>query len=168
MCYEQVNLKKDRIVQHIQSTKHQTRKEKYIQSLQQGKSVTKFLDTLDAGEVTGASAGALQSPKGFGSRTSEEARIWRIELVSWWMKCGLSLNSLNVFAPFLEKYAQRVPDASHLRQLIPIIHAQELERVKKALQGRSISIIFDGTTRVCEAFAVVARYIDEERNIRQM
>ena len=47
------------------------------------------------------------------------------------MKCGLSLNSLNVFAPFLEKYAQRVPDASHLRQLIPIIQAQELERVKK-------------------------------------
>eukprot|EP00731_Ephydatia_muelleri_P007427 Em0003g1675a len=84
------------------------------------------------------------------------------------MKCGLSLNSLNVFAPFLEKYAQRVPDASHLRQLIPIIQAQELERVKKALQGRSISIIFDGTTRVCEAFAVVARYIDEESNIRQM
>ena len=51
---------------------------------------------------------------------------------------------------------------------IPIIQAQELERVKKALQGRSISIIFDGTTRVCEAFAVVACYIDEESNIRRM
>ena len=79
-CCEQVNLKKDRVVQHIQSTKHQTRKEKYMQSLQQGKSVTNFLDKLDAGEVTGASGGALQPPKGFGSRTSEEARIWWIEL----------------------------------------------------------------------------------------
>ena len=65
-------------------------------------------------------------------------------------------------------YAQRVPDTSHLKQLIPTIHAQELERVKKALQGRSISIIFDGTTRVCEAFAVVACYIDEASNIHQM
>ena len=64
--------------------------------------------------------------------------------------------------PFLEKYAQKVPDASHLKQLIPIVQAQELERVKKALQGRSISIIFDGTTRVCEDFAVVARYIDKK------
>ena len=42
-----------------------------------------------------------------------------IELVSWWMKCGLSLNSLNLFALFPEKYAQRARDAS-----------QELERVK--------------------------------------
>ena len=64
-CHEQVNLKKDRVVRHIQSTKHQTRKEKYMQSLQQGKSVTNFLDKLDDGEVTGASGGALQPPKGF-------------------------------------------------------------------------------------------------------
>jgi hypothetical protein len=77
------------------------------------------------------SGSALQSPKGFGSRTIEEARIWQIELVSWWMKCGLSLNSLNVFVPFLEKYAQRGPDASHLRQLTPIIQAQELESTSR-------------------------------------
>ena len=51
------------------------------------------------------------------------------------MKCGHSLNSLNIFAPFLEKYARKVPDASHLRQLIPIIHAQELARVKEALHA---------------------------------
>ena len=62
-----------------------------MQSLQQEKSVAHFLHRLDAGEFTGASGGVLQSPKGFGSRTNDEARIWRIELVSWWMKCGHSL-----------------------------------------------------------------------------
>ena len=31
-----------------------------------------------------------------------------------------------------------------------------------------MSIIFDGTTRVCEAFAVVACYIDEQSDVRQM
>ena len=44
-------------------------------SLQQGKSVANYLDKLEAGEVTGASGGALQSPKGFGSRTSGEAGL---------------------------------------------------------------------------------------------
>ena len=92
----------------------------------------------------------------------------RAELVSYWMKCGHSLNSLNIFAPFLEKYARKVLDASHLWQLIPIIHAQELARVKEALHGRFFSIIFDGTTRVCEAFAVVARFVDDNGSIHQM
>ena len=91
----------------------------------------------------------------------------RAELVSYWMKCGHSLNSLNIFAPFLEKYARKVLDASHLWQLIGIIHAQELARVKEALHGR-FSIIFDGTTRVCEAFAVVARFINDNGSIHQM
>ena len=65
-----VNLKKDMVVRVIQSTKHQTRKEKHMLSLQQGKSAANYLDKLDTGKVTGASGGALQSPKRFGSRTS--------------------------------------------------------------------------------------------------
>ena len=60
----------------LQNIRQGRREVQYMQSLQQGKSVTNFLDKLDAGEVTGASGSALQPPKGFGSRTSEEARIW--------------------------------------------------------------------------------------------
>ena len=63
LCFrEKVNLKKDRIVQHIQSMKHNNNKEKYAKRLQKGKSVSTFLDQLDAGEIVGASGAVLQTP----------------------------------------------------------------------------------------------------------
>ena len=70
MCFqEKVNLKKDRIVQHIQSMKHNNNKEKYAKRFQKGKSVSTFLDQLDAGEIVGASGAVMQTPHGFGTRT---------------------------------------------------------------------------------------------------
>lgn len=38
---------------------------------------------------------------------------------------------------------------------------EELNRLKQDITGKNLSIIFDGTTHVCEAFVVVLRYLDD-------
>ena len=36
----------------------------------------------------------------------------------------------------------------------------EVKKIKEDIAGKNVAIIFDGTTHVCEAFAIVIHYID--------
>ena len=51
--------------------------------------------------------------------------------------------------------------------LIPFIRHQEEQTIKELLKGRYISIIFDGTTRLGEAIAIVARFVSDSWEIEQ-
>ena len=64
--------------------------------------------------------------------------------------------------PFLEKHGHRLTASSHLSELIPSILEKEKEKVKGELQNvEEVSIIFDGTTRLGEALAVIVRFVQE-------
>lgn len=57
-------------------------------------------------------------------------------------------------------------DVSNLRvQCIPYIHHSEIQRVREAIKGKFKCFIFDGTSRLGEAFAVVCRYVTADLNI---
>lgn len=42
-----------------------------------------------------------------------------------------------------------------------MIHQQETEKLLSEITGKSISIVFDGTTHVCEAMVIIIRYVDD-------
>jgi len=54
-----------------------------------------------------------------------------------------------------------------MSDLIPLLLSQEQADITGELSGRPISVVFDGTTRLGEAMAVVIRYIDPSFNIQQ-
>ena len=58
-------------------------------------------------------------------------------------------------------------NSTNLRQLIPLIHKIEMDKVKKAIDKRHVSIIFDGTTNVCEAMVIVLRYVTDDWVVKQ-
>ena len=45
--------------------------------------------------------------------------------------------------------------------LIPLILCDEHEKTKKEISGQPLSVIFDGTSRMEEALAIVIRFVDE-------
>lgn len=45
--------------------------------------------------------------------------------------------------------------------MIPFILEQETHRLKEEARGKHHSIIFDGTTHVCEALVVAIHYMDK-------
>ncbi len=47
------------------------------------------------------------------------------------------------------------------------ILAQEISLMKKEIANKYVSIIFDGTTHVCEAMVVVLRYVTDDWIIKQ-
>ena len=49
-----------------------------------------------------------------------------------------------------------------MSDLVPLIISQEQADVKRELSGRPVSVIFDGTTRLGEAMAIVVRFVDDE------
>lgn len=54
-----------------------------------------------------------------------------------------------------------------MTDLVPFILSQEQAEVKKVIMGRPLSVIFDGTTRLGEAIAIVVRFIDNACTIEQ-
>ena len=58
---------------------------------------------------------------------------------------------------FIEETGLRLTDSSHLRALLPTIRQKDINDILQPLKAKKILVsdIFDGTTRICEAFAVL-------------
>ena len=82
-----------------------------------------------------------------------------MKVVTTMLKAGVPLNKIDLFRNLLEKYGYALTSSTHLRQLIHFIHREELSRIKRKIRQRPMSIIFDGTTHVCEAFVIVLHYL---------
>ena len=54
-----------------------------------------------------------------------------------------------------------------MSDIVPFIFSQEQARIKEELDGKDLSVIFDGTTRLGEAMAIVVRFIDLNWLIQQ-
>ena len=71
------------------------------------------------------------------------------------------------FRELLEENALRLTDRRHMSDIILFILAQEQAQIKEKISGKPLSIIFDGTSRLGEALAVVVRFIDSKWSIQQ-
>ena len=83
------------------------------------------------------------------------------------LKAGVPLSKIDLFHELLEQYGLSLTSASNLIELLPFILQNELSRLKKDINGQYVSVVFDGTTHVCEAMVVVLRFLDKDLNIQQ-
>ena len=90
-----------------------------------------------------------------------------MKVVTTMLKAGVPLNKIDLFRDLLEEHGYALTNSTHLRQLIPFIHQKELSRIKREIRQRPLSIIFDGTTHVCEAFVIVLRYLTDDWELKQ-
>ena len=102
-----------------------------------------------------------------GENLPESTRIYRVKVVTAFLKAGVPLSKVDSFRDILEERAFSLCDSSKLRQLIPFILDKEIQDIKRATEGKSVAVIFDGTTHVCEAMVVVLRYVDDDWQIKQ-
>ena len=61
----------------------------------------------------------------------------------------------------LEEHGYRLSDRRHMSDLIPFILQQEKENIKKEINNKTISVTFDGTSRLGEVFVLVVRFASE-------
>ena len=67
----------------------------------------------------------------------------------------------------MEEGSYRLTSSRHLTEMIPIIRREEYDKVRGEIKERYVSVIFDGTTYVCEATVIVLRFVDNDWCIQQ-
>ena len=49
-----------------------------------------------------------------------------------------------------------------MSDIVPFILSQEKEKIKLEVTGKSLSVMFDGTSRLGEIFVIVIRFVDPD------
>ena len=83
-------------------------------------------------------------------------------MVKAFLRAGVPLSKLKHFRELLEEGAYRLTDTRHMFDMVPFILSKERDQVKEEINGKCVSVIFDGTSRLGEVLAVVLRYIDSD------
>ena len=96
-------------------------------------------------------------PKGETLPPSQQ--VFRVKVMKTFLRAGVPLNKISSFRNLLEENGYRLCDRRYMYDLLPFIVNEEVSRIKDEIQGKSLGIIFDGTTHVCEAFAIVIWFI---------
>ena len=80
--------------------------------------------------------------------------------MSTFLKAGIPLTKIDRLRELLEEHAYSLTDRRGMCDLIPFILMKEQQQIKAELQGKNVSVIFDGTTRLGEALVIVLRFLD--------
>ena len=94
------------------------------------------------------------------------SRCFRGKLFAF-LKAGIPLNKLDCFRDLLEENSTRLAGRRSLCQLIPFVREMEEKTILREIEGRKLSVIFDGTTRMGETLAILIRFVDDEYSIHQ-
>lgn len=154
-CKEVLALKKSSIEYHIKSQKHISGKKKLALKSEEESNILEALHVYDS----------RVHPVGDG--LPDSTRVYRVKVVTAMLKAGVPLGKIDLFRDLFEEHGYALTSSTHLRQLIPFIHQEELSRIKREILNRPLSIIFDGTTHVCEAFVIVLRYLTDDWELKQ-
>ena len=154
-CKEQLSVKSQVLKLHMKSAKHQKGKERLKTNEKQEMDISKALQEYSS----------KHHP--VGEKLPESTRIYRVKVVTAFLKAGVPLSKVDSFRDIFEEHAFSLCDSSKLRQLIPFILDKEIQDLKRAIEGKSVAVIFDGTTHICEAMVVVLRYVDDDWQIKQ-
>lgn len=134
---------------HIKATKHVRGKENLSKKESREHDIAQALKKFDD----------QNHPSGETLPTAQ--RVFRIKVVKSFLKAGVALNNLEQFREVLEQGSYKLSDRRGLYDTIPFILQEEQGKIKKEINGKSISVIFDGTTRLGEALAVIVRYVND-------
>ena len=93
----------------------------------------------------------------------KQDRLVNDECGSWYDRAGdLTLSPISKIGEFrdiLEENYLRLAGRKPMSDLIPFILKEERSRIQSEIDGKPLSIVFDGTTRLGEALAVIFCFV---------
>ena len=111
----------------------------------------KVLETIQATDIS--------TPK------NEKESVYRFDTTYAFLAAGIPIEKIDTLRPYLEKYSKlTLTAATNLRTTyVPRIAEMERDLLIEEVKGKKVSIIFDGTTRVHECFAILLRLFAMKR-----
>ena len=154
-CSEEVNTRTDVIDRHVRSNKHRSNAE--TQKRAAGRAA--FIDkALAAAQANGQVATGAHE-----TGVSEDVVKARLALLEGALLAGIEVNKIDALRRTWEKATKSpLTGASHLRELIPIVHKAHVAEVRAFLSGKLVALAVDAASRDGECFAVTARTVNAE------
>ncbi len=75
------------------------------------------------------------------------------------LRTGVPINKIDEFRDLLKENAVRLAGRP-MSDLIPFVLNEELRQIKAEIVGLPVAAIFDGTSRLGEALAIILRFVD--------
>ena len=150
-CREELSLKRSIIKNHVSSSKRKSSKVTRANKQINDRTIVESLKLYEA-DV---------HPRG--EKLPEAQRLYRVKVVTALLKAGIPLSKIEPLREILEEHAYRLSDVRGMFDLIPFVHSQVQQEIKAELSEKYVSVIFNGTTRLGEAFAVVLRFVSDKQ-----
>ena len=96
-----------------------------------------------------------------------EHQIHRVKVVECFLRAAVPLSKIQHFRKLLEESGYRLADRRLMSELIPVVFKQEKSRIQSEVSEQDVSVIFNGTSRLGEALAIVLRFVTCEWSIEQ-
>ena len=90
-------------------------------------------------------------------------QVYRVKVITTFLHAGVPINKLDLFRDLLE---ENVAGRRTMSDLIPFAYQEEQRRVKTEMHGQKVTVIFDGTSRIVEAMAIILRFVDKDWTIQ--
>ena len=150
-CRENVAVKRSVVVNHVKSKKHAESKERLQTKTARERDIATALQKHDS--ETHRKGETLPDPH----------KVYRVKVVMAFMKSGIPMSKLNCpdLRQLLEENGYSLTDTRHMLDMVPFVLGEERQRIRAELQGKYLSVVFDGTTRLGEVLAVVVRFMSE-------
>ena len=90
-----------------------------------------------------------------GETIAGNMQVFRVKVLSTFLCAGVPLNKLELFRELFEENGYRLTDRCNMYDIIPFIRKREFNIISEEMKGKDLSLIFDGTTWLGEALAIV-------------
>ena len=154
-CREQLSLKRSIVKNHIESVKHRNAKERLAKNGARERDIASSLKKFNEQEHQK------------GETLPEQQQVYQVKVVSTFLKAGVPLGKIQKFRELLEENATRLTDKHGMYNHLPFILSEEENRICTEIDGRHVAVIFDGTSRIGEALAIILRFVDSDWCIQQ-
>ena len=138
-CRETLSVKRSTISNHIKSTKHVESKLKLARKEKREMDIADALRKYD------------ESTQPKGQTLPDDQRVYRVKVVMAFLRAGIPIAKLEFLRDILEENALCLTDTRHMLDLVPFILEEERSRIKEEIQGKCLSLVFDGTSRLGRA-----------------
>ena len=129
-CREELGLKKSVIDRHVRlSKKHPEAKKNLLEKQQREQDIAEKLQEYNSQEHTS------------GESLPINQQVYRIKVVSTFLRAGVPLAKIELFLPILEDTGYRLSGRRGMSDLIPFIHQQEQSKIKEEIEGMKVGVI---------------------------
>ena len=161
-CHMELSMKKSILTKHISSSRHSQGK------MEREKAKRNQQLLVQSWQIYKAQQASTPTGTGLTGALPNDVFVRRANVVEAFLKAGIPLAKADQLRPLMEGGSQRQTFSTHLSSLIPFLINNEKHRLKSELESAShLTVVFDGSTGLREAFAVVVRYMSSTFTIAQ-